>query len=109
MDSMTSLNNNIDMAVKMITDFESCNAKMLLSHRFKTDDLAFLISLSDKKQFVRGRFVEYYLDDDAAKDLLVSLYYDDVEEQYMSKKKKQKGNQILFKQMVGACVIFVLF
>lgn len=27
----------------------------------------------------------------------------------MSKKKKQKENQILFKQMVGACVIFVLF
>ena len=27
----------------------------------------------------------------------------------MSKKKKQKENQILFKQMVGAWVIFVLF
>lgn len=25
------------------------------------------------------------------------------------KKRKQKENQILFKQMVGACVIFVLF
>ena len=29
---------------------------------------------------VGDRFVEYYMDDDAAKDLLVSLYYDELEE-----------------------------